>query len=64
MPDLFVPIVRREFGGLFLEVKTKIGKLSDVQRFWLGELVENGYRCEIVRSLEDGIKVLKGYLNE
>jgi len=64
VPDLFVPVVRSGFGGLFLEVKTKIGKLSGLQRFWLAELVENGYRCEIVRSLEDGIKVLKGYLNE
>lgn len=63
VPDLFVPIVRGGFGGLFLEVKTKIGKLSDSQRFWLGELVENGYRCEIVRSLEDGIKVLRGYVD-
>jgi len=64
VPDLFVPIVRGKCGGLFIEVKTKIGKLSDLQRFWLGELVENGYRCEIVRSLEDGIKVLKGYVYE
>ena len=64
VPDLFVPIVRDGSGGLFIEVKTKIGKLSDLQRFWLGQLVENGYRCEIVRSLEDGIKVLKGYTNE
>ncbi len=56
-PDIFGVIAPT--GRLFaLEVKTKDGKLSEVQEATLVRLREMGARAEVVRSLEEAIKVI------
>ena len=60
-PDLFFPIARRGFHGLFIEMKTDKGKLSEDQRKWLTELSKEGYLCRVCRSLEAVIDILSQY---
>lgn len=61
VPDLFIPVIRSNYGGMFLEMKRKGGKLSDVQRFWLDQLEEEGYRVKVAFSVDEAIKAIEDY---
>lgn len=61
VPDLFIPLIRDNYGGFFLEMKKKGGKLSDVQRFWLDQLEEEGYRVKVAFSVDEAIKAIEDY---
>lgn len=45
VPDMFLPVARAGFHGLFIEQKIKGGKLSDEQKWWLDKLRDQGYFC-------------------
>lgn len=47
--------------GLWLEVKSKKGKVSEVQNNWFMEIV-NHYSFSVVRSVDEGIQAIKDYL--
>lgn len=53
-PDLFVAVG----GGLFLECKTPTGKLSENQLRWHRIARAHGVRVEVVRSVEDAVRVV------
>lgn len=61
VPDLFIPIIRGKVGGMFIEMKRKGGKLSDVQKFWLNQLEEEGYRVKVAFSVDEAIKAIEDY---
>lgn len=48
--------------GLWLEVKTKNGKVTEEQSQWGDNMMLMGYRFEIVRSIDEGIQAIKDYL--
>ncbi len=62
VPDLLLPVPRGSYSGLFLEVKTKGGVVSDNQERWLKSLNEQGYLALVVYSFDETICVLKDYL--
>jgi hypothetical protein len=41
--DLFLAVQNKKYGGLFIEMKSKAGKLSDEQIFYLEALKKEGY---------------------
>lgn len=51
-----------EIHGLFLELKTDKGFISQPQSEFHTELRNQGYRVEIIRSLQQGIDVITSYL--
>jgi hypothetical protein len=60
--DLFLAYPNRMFAGLFIEMKTKIGKQSDTQTAF-GILAANyGYQYVVCRSFEDFKVVVTNYL--
>ena len=61
VPDLFIRLIRAGFGGMFLELKRKDGKVSDVQKFWLNQLEEEGYRVKVAFSIDEAIKAIEEY---
>jgi len=61
VPDLFIPVPSPTYNGLFLEVKTRIGTLSNTQKFWANELKLNNFKVVVVRSLEDAIEAWETY---
>jgi hypothetical protein len=72
VPDLFlaIPMYQKEAGkwstvsicGLYIEMKTPSGKLSSDQTLLFAQLKSQGYRCEVVTSLEQFKAIILDYL--
>lgn len=63
VPDLVVPVARKGYHGLFLEVKrTQGGRLSDTQLFWRDVLLKEGYAWYEVKGAQEGIRIVEDYL--
>jgi hypothetical protein len=68
VPDIFLPVAKRDYHGLFIEMKrVKGGKKSDAQIAWKEALEQNGYLvliCEGWLMARANIEwYLKGDLN-
>ena len=50
-------------GALYIELKTKTGRLSDQQIEWLDRLTDAGNACTVCRSLDDVIATVREYQN-
>jgi len=68
VPDIFLPVPRGEFGGLFIELKRPIVKgepkprLSDEQKFWIKELNDVGYMAVCCYGWIDAKEMIESYL--
>lgn len=60
--DIFLTVPKKGFSGLFCEVKTKQGRLSQNQIEFIKEH-ENDYKCVIVRSVDAFLTEIKNYLS-
>jgi hypothetical protein len=62
VPDVFLPVARGGFHGLYVEMKAKKGKLSDNQLFWIFDLSRQGYKTEVCFGWEQAKEKIEGYL--
>lgn len=62
VPDLFLPVARGGYHGLFIEMKAEAGRESSEQAWWREELTAEGYFSEVCHGYEAAIRVLKWYL--
>jgi len=64
IPDLCFPIASQDgkFCGLWLEMKTDIGKLSQSQIEYIGKLKKHGNRVEVCRTSKSAIKSIMEHL--
>ena len=63
IPDLCLPTARGGYHGLYIEMKTKTGRLTDVQ-IWCGvQLLKQGYFWEVCHGWESAVRVLEWYLS-
>jgi len=63
-PDLFLALPKSCYHGLFIELKTKKGKLNTKQKNILQKLEQNGYKVEIIRSFEEFVTTINDYIYE
>ena len=63
VPDVFLPIPRGAFAGLYIEMKTRRGRVSDEQRRWIEALRAQGYRAEVCREWNAARELIEQYLN-
>lgn len=61
-PDLFLAVPNATKHGLFMELKSEDGRLSDHQEEWRDHLLSRGYAWYLVRSLDDFEKIMRAYL--
>ena len=62
--DLFLMIPSGQKHGLFLEMKTEMGKLQQNQIEFLNLAESMGYGAEVAYGFEDGVEKIKNYLQE
>lgn len=62
VPDLFIAEACGGWNGLFIEMKTKKGVLSERQKNVIAVLKQRGYLTAVCRSFEDFRQVCTAYL--
>lgn len=63
VPDMFLPVPRGGYHGLFIELKrSKGGVVSEDQRAWLDRLRLQGYRAEVARGWDAAREIIEEYL--
>ena len=62
IPDLFLAVPKKGYAGLWIELKSQKGKLSEHQAEMLIVLERVGYMTHVVRSIDDFIKLITNYL--
>ena len=62
LPDLDLPVARRGFHGLRIEMKALDGRASKDQRWWIEQLSQQGYLAVVKFGAEAAIKCLEWYL--
>ena len=61
--DTILLIARGKWNGLCVEFKTEVGRQSLAQVEWQSKVEAQGYRYEVVRSLEEFKKLINEYLS-
>jgi len=61
-PDLFFAISRKGYHGLFIELKTKKGRLSKDQRLILSYLADQGYQVLVCDSFGQACDEIDQYV--
>ena len=63
VPDLFLPLARDGYHGLFIEMKRrKRYTTSPAQKERIEQLMRDGYRVEVCRGADEAIGVIAEYL--
>lgn len=62
VPDLELPVSRKGYTGLHIEMKTETGRLSDVQKWWIAELEKQGRKCCVCYGYKQAISAIEDYL--
>ena len=60
--DLFLSVPCGRWHGLYVELKTETGRVSDEQKSFINDVGDRGYVAVICRSEEDAKKMILGYL--
>lgn len=64
VPDLCIPVARKGFHGLYIEMKTRTGRVSENQKRWLELLNTEGYRAEVAKGYEAAVRIFEDYIKE
>ena len=62
VPDLVLPVARGKYHGLYIELKTLRGRVSDTQKQWLDALRNQGYAAIVCRGADETIAMIAKYL--
>ena len=61
-PDLFLPVARGGAFGLYIEMKTEIGKLSENQEQFIANVEPQGYLVFVAYGADEAIEFLEKYM--
>ena len=64
VPDLFLMLPKNGRHGLFIEMKSKDGVLTDAQADFIEVARETGYQAEVCYGFDQAKHVIEEYLNE
>ena len=60
--DIFLPVARQGYHGLYIELKVKGGRLTEKQGWWILKVIEQGYKALVCIGWESAKKELIEYL--
>jgi len=60
--DIFIAVPRHGFGGAWIELKSKNGKLTDDQIKFIDDMKSQNYYTEVCRSFEEAQAKILAYL--
>ena len=63
VPDLFLPVSRNKYHGLFIELKAKDGKATKEQQEWITNLRVQSYAAEVCHEWREAVECLCRYLD-
>lgn len=63
VPDLFLPVARGGYHGLYIEMKSETGHTSREQEDWGERLTVQGYRWQVCHGWEAAAAALEWYLS-
>ena len=63
VPDLFLPVPRGPYHGLWIEMKTESGHTTGDQDWWGERLLGQGYMWEVCHGWESAVRVLEWYMS-
>ena len=64
VPDFCLPVARRQYHGLYIELKrTRGGRLKQEQKLWITALTEQGYLALSCRGFDEARQALLDYLS-
>lgn len=61
--DLILLVPRKGHHALCIEMKTAVGRQSEAQKEWQWRVEAQGYRYDVVRSLQEFISTINNYLS-
>ena len=62
VPDLFFPVPRGKYHGLFIELKAGKGRATENQKAWLKRLSRQGYCAAICYGWQEAANCIQEYL--
>lgn len=63
VPDLVLPVARGGYHGLYIELKAGKNKPTELQKWWLEKLQEQGYFTKVCYGWEEAVQTLSAYLD-
>ena len=64
VPDMCIPLARKGYHGLYIELKVGKNKPSTNQLKWIEILNTNGYKAVVCYGFDETIKTIEDYLKE
>jgi len=64
VPDICLPVKNKTFGGLYIEMKSKKGRLSTEQKDFIEFLKTQNYMAIVCHGSREAINVIEGYLGD
>lgn len=62
VPDICLPVARGRYHGLYIELKTRQGKISTKQQTWLADLKGQGFKALLCRGWTTARQAIETYL--
>lgn len=62
VPDLHLPVPRGRYHGLYIEMKTESGSMTEDQKWWMKELKGQGNAYALCHGWEVATRILEWYM--
>ena len=63
-PDMFLPVRRGEYAGLFIELKVEKNKPSPEQKDWISALRGQGFKAEVCWGFNEARDIILNYVED
>ena len=64
VPDLFLPVPKNGYHGLFIEMKSEKGRVTENQHWFLTNAESVGYKTVICYSAKEAISAIEAYYSQ